>query len=80
MDGGGGRECCRGEVLTGFRVRLRDIQMIRTTPHRPRKQDGCLRRASRRDMESALDAGPGTERRLVEEMPQSTCDGWLRSQ
>lgn len=63
-----------------LRVRLRDAQMIRTTLNRARKQDCRLRRASCGDVESAVDAGPGTERRLVDETPKSTWDGWLRSQ
>lgn len=68
------RKCCRGEALTGLRVRPRDTQMTRTTSNRARKQDGHLRRASCRDVESAMDAGPGTERRIVDETPKSTWD------
>lgn len=68
------RKCCTGEALTGLRVRLRDTQMTRTTSNRARKQDGHLRQASCRDAESAMDAGPGTERRIVDETPKSTWD------
>ena len=76
MVGGQGVLQRRGPQSEG----VRDAQMTRTTLNRARKQDGHLRRASRRDVESAVYAGPGTERRLVDEMPKSMWDGWLRSQ